>query len=216
VYKDRLHAGEKLAERLQGYTQEKPVLLAVPRGGIIVAKPVADRLDLPIYVLITRKIGHPKNPEVAIGALMPDGSAILDDSLIQQTHVSENEIEQIIREEASELDRRMELYAPGRSMPDVKNKTAMIIDDGIATGYTLKAAVKWLKTLQPRRIVVAVPVGPPDVAAELATLADEVICLLQPDPFWAVGLFFEQFPQSGDEEVLSILRETNRHSGVSL
>lgn len=207
MYQDRVQAGRELADRLAGYALEEPILLAVPRGGVLVAGPVAEVLGLPIHILITRKIGHPQNEEVAIGAVMPDGSAVLDDFMIKHTEVNDQYIREIIQSETEEIKRRMLLYAGSSQPAEVGGKTAVIIDDGIATGYTIKAAIKWLKRLEPKQIVVAVPVAPPEVVGELKAMVNEVVCPLQPEPFWAVGQFYEHFPQNTDEEVIAILKK---------
>lgn len=207
MYQDRVQAGRDLAKRLAGYALEEPILLAVPRGGVVVAGPVAEVLGQPIHILITRKIGHPQNQEVAIGAVMPDGSAVLDDFMIKHTDVKEQYIQAVIQSETEEIKRRMLLYAGNSHPAEVVGKTAIIIDDGIATGYTIKAAIKWLNRMGPRQIVVAVPVAPPEVVGELKAMVNEVVCPLQPEPFWAVGQFYEHFPQNTDEEVISVLHK---------
>lgn len=205
MYRDRLHAGEELYVSLTGYLLEDPVLLALPRGGVIVAKPIAEAIRKPIEILITRKIGHPQNPEVAIGAVMPDGSAVLDDYAVKRWNISADYIEDAIQSEIAEIKRRMVLYAGSSEPPVVFGRTAILIDDGIATGYTIKAAVQWLKKQMPERIVVAAPVAPPEVVAELLAMVDDVVCPLQPEPFYGVGQFYEEFPQNTDEEILIIL-----------
>lgn len=207
MYHDRVQAGRALAKRLACYALEAPVLLAVPRGGVLVAGPVAECLGQPIQLLLTRKIGHPKNPEVAIGAVMPDGSAIMDEFLLKHTDVDDKYMEEAIQSETEEIKRRMLLYAGNTQTFQVRGKTAIIIDDGVATGYTIKAAIQWLKQMGPRQIVVAVPVAPPEIADELKDLADELVCPLQPEAFWSVGQFYEHFPQNTDEEVIAVLNK---------
>lgn len=209
MYQDRIEAGRVLADRLAERGYERIDILAVPRGGIVVAAPVAERLGVGIGVLVTRKIGHPVNPEVAIGAVMPDGSAVLDEALIRTHGVERRYLGRAIAGEFAEIKRRMAAYTGTDKPPPVAGRTAVVIDDGIATGYTIRAAVGWLKTLAPARIVVAVPVAPPETVAELAAEIDEVICPLQPVPFLAVGLHYREFPQNSDKEVLAILKEIN-------
>lgn len=209
VYRDRHHAGETLAGEIaaRGYTDI--VLLAVPRGGIVVAAPVARRLGVPLGVLVTRKLGHPANPEVAIGAVMADGTAVLDHDLIRATGVTDEYLDRAIAREHAEIGRRMTAYTGSSAPPAVAGRTALVVDDGIATGYTIRAAIAWLKTLGPARVVVAVPVAPPDTVAALAGEVDEVICSLQPENFMAVGMHYREFPQNTDDEILAILKETN-------
>lgn len=209
MYQDRTQAGEVLADELAARGYSDIVILAVPRGGIVVAGPVARRLKVPIAVLVTRKIGHPANPEVAIGAVMADGSAVLDETIIRAHGVPRRYIDQAIAVEFAEIKRRMVAYTGTDEPPAVAGRTAVVIDDGIATGYTIRAAITWLQTLAPAKIVVAVPVAPPETVAELAARVDEVICPLQPALFMAVGAHYREFHQNTDEEVLAILRAAN-------
>lgn len=206
MFKDRIEAGELLAERLAALKLDNPCLLAVPRGGIVIAQPIAQMFHSHIHVLVTRKIGHPANSEVAIGAVMPDGSAVWDSQVMAGIGISEHEFEKMIAKEYKEVQRRQILYTGSAQAPNVKGKTAIVIDDGIATGYTIRAAIKWLKQEQPCKIIIAIPVAPPDIVKELAREVDEVICPVQPDPFWAVGMHYEEFPQTTDKEVADILR----------
>ncbi|HMM22631.1 MAG TPA: phosphoribosyltransferase family protein [Selenomonadales bacterium] len=209
MYEDRLEAGQVLAELLAARHYPTISLLAVPRGGIMIAAPIARRLGVRLEVLVTRKISHPANPEVAVGAVMADGSAILDDGLIATYAIPRSYLEQAIAREYLEIQRRMTVYAGSDVPPVVQGRTAIVVDDGIATGYTVQAAVKWLKKLAPERIIVAVPVAPPDTVAELAREVDEMICPLTPEQFMAVGLYYRNFAQNTDDEVLSVLRQVN-------
>lgn len=205
MFKDRIAAGEMLAERLNDLRGKPIFILAVPRGGIVVAEPIAKQLDSDIHVLVTRKIGHPANSEVAIGAVMPDGSAVADRQIIERLGISKQEFDQWVAEEYLEVQRRQVLYTGSTQPPQVTGKIAIVVDDGIATGYTIRAAIQWLKQVKPSKIIIAVPVAPPDVVAELAREVDDVICLLQPEPFWAVGMHYEEFAQTSDAEVADIL-----------
>jgi len=209
MYQDRQAAGEVLAAKLAARPFGPLAILAVPRGGIVVAAPIARRLNTRLGVLVTRKIGHPANPEVAVGAVMADGSAILDQALINRTGVSQDYLQQAITAEYAELKRRLVLYTGSEQPAPVAGKTAVIVDDGIATGYTVRAAITWLKTLHPAKIVLAVPVAPPETLAELAGEVDEIICPLQPESLMAVGMYYQEFPQNTDKEVLAILKEIN-------
>lgn len=206
MFKDRIEAGELLAERLAALNLDNPYLLAVPRGGIVIAQPIAQMFHSHIHVLVTRKIGHPANSEVAIGAVMPDGSAVWDSQVMAGIGIREHDFEKMIAKEYKEVQRRQILYTGSAQAPNVKDKTAIVIDDGIATGYTIRAAIKWLKQEQPCKIIIAIPVAPPDIVKELAREVDEVICPVQPDPFWAVGMHYEDFSQTTDQEVADILR----------
>jgi predicted phosphoribosyltransferase len=205
MYTDRLAAGKVLAEELKQYHYEQVLILAVPRGGIIVAEPIASLFKTGLDVLVTRKIGHPHNREFAIGAVMPDGSAVVDAEIIQKYHVSREYLEETIAEQYAELRRRMLLYTGRESLPEVGNKTVIVVDDGMATGYNVKAAVRWLKTKDPLKIVVAVPVAPPEVVRAMEQEVDVVICPLQPELFMSVGEFYQDFAQVSDSEVIAIL-----------
>jgi putative phosphoribosyl transferase len=209
MFANRNQAGEVLAELLAVRGYDDVVILAVPRGGIIVAAPIAKRLGTRIEVLVTRKVGHPANPEVAIGAVMADGTAVLDRRLIRAHGVDQSYLDEAVAREAAEVRRRMVAYSGTDKPPPVAGRTAIVIDDGIATGYTLRAAIGWLRTLAPAKIVVAVPVAPPETVTEFTASVDEVICPLQPANFMAVGLHYRDFGQNTDEEVLAALREVN-------
>jgi predicted phosphoribosyltransferase len=210
VYDNRRQAGEILAVELAARHYENVSLFAVPRGGIVVAAPVAARLGVALGILVTRKIGHPANPEVAIGAVMGDGTAVLDEELIRAYAIPQEYIDRAIAREFAEIKRRLIAYTGSDAPPAVAGRTAVLVDDGIATGYTIRAAITWLKTLAPARTVVAVPVAPPETVAEIAGDVDAIICPLQPAGFMAVGQHYRDFGQTGDEEVLAILKKTNK------
>lgn len=209
MYANRSQAGTVLAGLLAARGYDKVVILAVPRGGIVVAEPVARRLGARLEVLVTRKVGHPANPEVAVGAVMADGTAVLDRRIIQAHAIDQEYLDEAVAREAAEVRRRMVAYSGSDNPPAVAGRTALVIDDGIATGYTIRAAISWLKTLAPAKIVIAVPVAPPETVTELAGSVDEVICPLQPADFMAVGMHYHAFDQNTDEEVLAILRAVN-------
>jgi len=210
MYHDRRQAGETLAAALAARNYQNVPLFAVPRGGVVVAAPVAARLGVALGILVTRKIGHPANPELAVGAVMGDGTAVLDEELIRAYAIPQEYLDRVIAREFAEIKRRLIVYTGSDTPPAVAGRTAVIIDDGIATGYTIRAAITWLKTLGPARIVVAVPVAPPDTVAAIAGDVDEIICPLQPALFMAVGQHYRDFGQTSDEEVLAILREINK------
>lgn len=207
MYLNRREAGELLGEQLKKLKLQDPMLLAVPRGGLVVAEPVALALKKGLGVLVTRKIGHPMNPEVAIGAVMPDGKVISESSFFSVA--GRRDIQQIVEREQREIRRRMKDYTGSENPPDVKGRMVVVIDDGIATGYTLRAAIKWLRSSGAGFIMVAVPVGPPDTVREIAREADQVVCLSQPESFHAVGQFYQEFGQVEDAEVIEILERVN-------
>lgn len=211
---NRQDAGQKLAPLLKKYRSERPIVLGIPRGGVIVAAEVAQKLDAPLDVLIVRKIGAPTNEEVAIGAVMPDGSVVLDEELIKKWRISEEYIQKAAANQAVEIQRRQQLYRrPGHTL-ELTEKTVILVDDGIATGYTMEAAVRGLRKYSPKAIVIAVAVAPREVIARLQQVADAVVCLDTPEPFFAVGQFYKEFDQTSDEEVIDTLRrrdETYTH-----
>ncbi len=209
MLKDRTAAGHLLAQQLSGLTLKNLILFAVPRGGIVVAHPLAQKLGCAIHVLVTRKIGHPANPEVAIGAVMPDGSAIWDARTTDSVGLDPITLERMAAEEYREVQRRQQLYSPSPPLPDLNDKTVLLVDDGIATGYTIRAAIRWLQQKQASGIWIAVPVAPADIVQALNKEAHRVICLVQPDRFWAVGMHYEDFSQTTDQEVAKILRAIN-------
>lgn len=210
MYDNRRQAGEILAAELASRSYADISLFAVPRGGIVVAAPVAERLGVPIGILVTRKIGHPANPEVAIGAVMGDGTAVLDEDLIRAYAIPQEYIDRAIAREFAEIKRRLLAYTGSDAPPAIAGRTAVLVDDGIATGYTIRAAITWLKTRSPAGIVVAVPVAPPETVAAIAADVDEIICPLQPAFFMAVGQHYREFGQNSDAEVVAILKEVNR------
>jgi len=207
MYQDRVDAGRQLAVRLAAHHYGESIVLAIPRGGVVVAAPVARRLNTRLEVLVTRKIGHPSNPEVAVGAVMPDGSTVID--VTAKSILNEEYLAVIAAKEYEEIKRRMLAYQGSSRAPEVAGRTAIIVDDGIATGYTIRAAVKWLRTLKPGRIVIAVPVAPVELVAQLASQVDDVICPSQPKQFRAVGMYYRDFNQTGDGEVIELLSEIN-------
>lgn len=205
-FKNREHAGELLAKQLTHYKQDKnTILLALPRGGVPVAHVVAKQLDLPLDVMLVRKLGMPGQEELAIGAIAWGDIKVFNESLLRQIAIDPETLEQIIQREQYELERRNTLYRKGKPAPDLNNKTVIIIDDGLATGATMRAAVAAVKALNPARTVVAVPVAPPETIAELEQDVDEVICLHMPDNLMGVGAWYDDFRQTSDEEVCELL-----------
>lgn len=205
MYKNRTQAGEVLAAELACLPHEEVCLFAIPRGGVVVAQPIAHKLKIGIQLLITRKLSHPANPEVAIGAVMPDGSAIFD-SRAAALGLSETEVDNLIASEYEELKRRQRQFAQPDTPPDIKGKSIILVDDGIATGYTLLAAVKWLQRSNPQKIILAVPVAPLDVLNDFSQTVKQIICPLKVEDLLAVSLYYEDFSQTTEEEVRQILR----------
>jgi putative phosphoribosyl transferase len=208
---DRREAGKRLGHALLRLTGEQPVVLALPRGGVPVAYEIARLLGTPLEVFIVRKIGVPGHREVAIGALASGGIQVLDGDLIRKLGVSPPAVDAVIAEEMRELARREELYDAAYAPPMLRGRTVILVDDGFATGLTMRAAVQAARKQQPARIVVAAPVGARDAVAMLETVADEVVCLRVPEPFVAVGLWYERFGQTTDEEVRELLARARPH-----
>lgn len=206
MFADRVEAGEKLAQALKDRNYLSVHVFGVPRGGVIVALEVARILEAPFSILVARKIGAPLNKEFAIGAVSPDGEVVLNEEYVRLTGATEEYIKSEAAREAEEARRRMELY--GFLPPDsLTGKTAVLIDDGVATGYTMIASLKYVQKLNPENLVVAVPVAPPDSVERLKRYADEVVVLHSPVFFQAVGQFYYDFHQVSDDEVLEALKE---------
>jgi len=206
---DRTDAGRQLATRLAGYSGRSDVIvLALPRGGVPVAREVARLLRAPLDVFLVRKLGVPGHSELAMGAIAEGGVEVLSDDLIQEIGISATMVQQVAVRERAELDRRAALYRGGRPLPDLRGRIAVLIDDGLATGSTMEAAVLALRRLQPARIVIGAPVGARDTCERIARLADEVVCLATPEPFQAVGLWYDEFTQTTDDEVKRLLDAT--------
>ncbi len=209
VYRDRFDAGRRLAARLERYRGEHPVVLGLPRGGVIVAYEVAMALEAPLDVLVVRKLGAPGAEEFAIGAIAP-GMTLLNAPLIAELGISQAYITGVVGQERGELTRRERLYRGDRPMPELKGRTVILVDDGLATGATAQAAIESLRRRHPARIVFAAPVCSPEGGAALATVADDVVCADCPDDFRAVGFWYSDFTPTTDAEVIECLRAADQ------
>jgi len=207
VFQDRCHAGRELAAKLLGLAAEQPIVLALPRGGVPVAVEVARALDAPLDVLTVRKLGAPQNPELAIGAVAEDGTAVLNTALVSRVGITQAQFDRIVEREIRELRRRMERFRDGWEPLDVRGRTVIVVDDGLATGLSDLAAVRALRRRGAARIVVAVPVGSPEAIAMLGEECDEVVCHTIPPELLGVGYWYEDFHPVSDEEVLALLAE---------
>jgi len=205
-FTDRIDAGKKLALALKDF-RGNGIVLAIPRGGVVLGYVIAKELRVPLDVIIPRKIGAPDNPELAIGAVAEDGTAILDNSLISYLDVSSKYIKEETERQKMEIHRRLKLYRQNVSYPEVKGLDVIIVDDGIATGSTMKAALASVKNRGAASVTVAVPVGPPQTIEELEKIANRVVCLYTPEFFQAIGQFYSDFSQTEDEEVIELLHE---------
>ena len=208
---DRYDAGRRLAARLTKFADQQDVMiLALPRGGVPVAYEVARALNAPLDVFLVRKLGFPGHPELAMGAIATGGVRILDHFLIQMYAVRSEDIDRITASEQRELERRERTYRDDRPPPDVKDHTVILIDDGLATGSTMRAAVEALRQEGARKIVVAVPVAPPDTCDAMKSEVDEIICAVTPEPFRAVGIWYADFGETTDDEVRDLLARAER------
>jgi putative phosphoribosyl transferase len=206
VFRDRVDAGTKLAKRLGDYAnRSRLIVLGIPRGGVPVAFEVASALNAPLDVFLSRKLGVPGQEELAFGAIATGGVRILDHELIEAVGISEDAIQRITDTVQKELERRARVYRGDRPPLNVEGQTVILVDDGIATGASMRAAVRALRQMKPARIVVAVPVAPPSAKDLLREEADEFICLESPDLFFAIGQFYEDFSQLTDEDVTRLL-----------
>lgn len=206
-FADRREAGAALAERLAGYARRPDVVvLALPRGGVPVGFEVAQALGAPLDVFLVRKLGLPGHPEYAMGAIATGGVRVLNEEAVGWYRIPDDIIEAVVAEEQRELDRRERAYREGRSAVPIAGRVAIIVDDGLATGSSMRAAVTAVRRLGPSRIVVAVPVGAPSTCRDLRRVADDVVCPRMPEPFSAVGQWYGDFTQTSDEDVQALLR----------
>lgn len=207
MFKDRSDAGTQLASRLKEYKDKEDVLvLALPRGGVLTGYEIAKYLNTPLDIVIVRKIGFPGQPELGIGAVSETGTVVLNDTLISAYGISKEYIEGEISKQKEEIARRLKLYRKGKRLPGLKGKTVILVDDGVATGATIKSAIATLREEELNRLVVALPVVPPTVAEEIEKMVDEFICIETPIDFMAVGSYYYDFTQVSDEEVIELLK----------
>jgi len=207
-FHDRSDAGRQLATLLTAYAHRGDVtVLALPRGGVPVAYEVASALHAPLDVFLVRKLGVPGHSELAMGAIASGGVRVLSDDIITQLGIPQAAVEEVTARERIELDRRDRMYRGGRQPADLEGRTVILVDDGLATGATMEAAILAARQAKPARIVVAAPVGAPDTCQRLSAVADEVDCVAMPDPFQAVGLWYQRFDQTSDEEVIELLQK---------
>ena len=206
IFRDRTEAGKYLATKLLSYKNRPDVLvLALPRGGVPVAFEVAQALRVPLDIFLVRKLGVPGHEELAMGAISTGGVRVLNEDIVDYLRIPEQVIDAVAAEELKELERRELAYRGNRAEPDVKGKTVILVDDGLATGSTIRAAAQALRQQQPARIVVAVPVSAPETCDEYRIGVDEIICAVTPEPFLGVGMWYLDFPQTTDDEVRDLL-----------
>jgi len=211
IFRDRTDAGRKLATRLKHYADREDVLvLALPRGGVPVAYEVAKELNAPLDVFLVRKLGVPGHEELAMGAIASGGVRVLNEDIVNYLRIPNQVIDIVAANEQRELERRARAYRGDRPPPDVKDRIVILIDDGLATGSTMRAAAESLRLQQPRRIVVAVPVSSRETCDEFRSEVDEIVCAYTPEHFQGVGLWYEDFSQTSDEEVRELLKRATQ------
>jgi putative phosphoribosyl transferase len=211
IFRDRVDAGRRLAEKLEQYAGRSDVIvLALPRGGVPVGYEVARALGAPLDVFLVRKLGVPGREELAMGAIASGGVRVLNEDVVSELGIPQHWVDIVAARELEELRRREAAYRDGRPAPDVRAKTVILVDDGLATGASMRAGVAALRKLGPARIVVAVPVGAAQTCDEFRDVADEIVCAETPDPFYAVGSWYSDFDQTTDEEVRELLARANR------
>jgi putative phosphoribosyl transferase len=207
-FRNRAEAGSALAEELAAYAgSEDVIVLGLPRGGVPVAAEVARRLGAPLDVFLVRKLGVPGREELAFGAIASGGARVLNRDVVASLGIDAATIEAVVAREQAELERRAEAYRGTAEPPDVRGRTVILVDDGLATGASMRAAVEAVRGLGPERVVVAVPAAARQTCEELASDVDEIVCLLTPEPFFAVGMWYADFSETTDEDVRALLRE---------
>jgi len=205
-FRDRTEAGERLAQALAALPLPRPVVLAIPRGGVVVGAAVARRLKAPLYPLVVRKVGAPFNPELAIGAVGP-GGVYLNRRMCAELGLTPEQVSAAVARAQEELEERLARLGLGKALPEVRGCSAVLVDDGMATGATIEVAVRLLRPLEPEQLVLAVPVASAEAVRRLGPQVDRCVCLLVPEPFFAVGAHYERFGQVSDAEVRECLEE---------
>ena len=212
-FEDREDAGRRLAERLARYRDERPVVFALPRGGVPVGYEISRSLGAPLDVFVARKLGAPGQPEFGIGAVAPGGVRVLNGNVVERLGIPADYLEAVTRKETAEVERRLRHFRGGRPEPEVRGRTVILVDDGLATGVTAQAAVEALRRLEPRRLVLAAPVCAAQTAERLGPEVDELVCLTEPPDLGAIGFWYRNFEQTSDEEVIGLLERARREGG---
>lgn len=207
MFRDRADAGRQLAQKLKGRELYEPLVLAIPRGGVVIGSVLAEGLDAELDVVLSRKLRAPWQPELALGAVSEDGKVYLQPEVRDQIDLADDYVKMELRHQLAEIDQRKKLFRGGREQTDVAGRSAIVTDDGIATGSTMIAALQVVKAQGAHEVIVAVPVASPDRLIQVRRWCDDVVCLLEPDNFWAIGPYYADFTQLEDEEVVELLRQ---------
>ncbi len=210
MYRDRIEAGQRLARLLESCRSANPVVLALPRGGVVVGFQIAGALGCPLDVIVARKLGAPQQREFGFGAVAPGGVRVIDQEAVHMLGLTQGRIEEIVAAETAEMQRRAAAYRGEQPPLDIAARTAILVDDGLATGVTARAAIAAIRQARPRQLILAVPVAPPDTAEAIRPLVDELVCPLTPKGFRAVGQWYEDFEQTSDFEVIELLRQNRQ------
>lgn len=209
IFYDRIDAGEKLAKKLVKYRPSHPIILGMPRGGVVVAYAIARALQAPLDIIVARKLGAPDQPEFAIGAIAPNDIVVWNEEALSYINLNETIKQQLIATEQKEMQRRLKIYRGNLVPLSLQDKVVIIVDDGIATGQSALAAIKSVRKMKPKKIILAVGVAAADSLTLLQSEVDELICLATPEPFYAVGEWYENFAQVEDQEVIELLQKAN-------
>jgi|SRR5215213_1982245 len=212
-FDDRRDAGRRLAEKLSRFTDERPVVFALPRGGVPVGYEISRSLEAPLDVFVSRKLGAPGQPEFGIGAVAAGGVRVLNEDVVRRLGIPDDYVEQITARETAEVERRLRYFRGERPEPEVGGRTAILVDDGLATGVTARAAVEALRRRRPRHLVLAAPVCAAQTAELLRPEVDEMVCLESPSDLGAIGFWYRNFEQTSDEEVVELLERARSESG---
>ncbi len=210
MFENRCDAGRRLSTRLQQYKGRREVIvLALPRGGVVIGDEIAQALNVPLDVIIVRKIGFPGQPELAVGAVAESGNVVFNEDLMAEGRLSRDLLKRAIDHQKNEIARRVVLYRSGKGLPDLNDTTVILVDDGVATGATIMAAISALKDEKVAKLIVALPVGPPETVGVLRRMANKLVCLETPFVFRAVSTYYYDFTQVSDDQVVSILRKSS-------
>lgn len=210
-FRDRYDAGNRLGTALQRHAADRPlIVLGLPRGGVPVASRVAEALDAPLDICVVRKLGVPGHEELALGAIASGGARVLNEDIVDELGISADTVEQVVARETRELQRREMAYRGARHFPVLAGETVILVDDGAATGASMRVAVRALRQLGPRSLIVAVPVASRQAVQALRTVADDVVCIIEPEPFYGVGLWYGDFSETSDAEVRVLLADARR------